>query len=573
MLLELEVKDFALIDRLNLHFDSGLNILTGETGAGKSIIIDAVNMAIGERADRDYVRSGSKKSMIQAIFSTEDVKDLSTILEAYGIDWEEEQSLIVTREIYANGRSVSRVNGIIVNQGVLKLITEKLIDIHGQHQHQSLLNSDFHIDVLDAYGGKKIHDLLKILSEKHKKYLSLQKKLGSFCYDEMERERKIDLLKFQIEEIDNAELKVGEEEDLLQQKNLLGNSEKIYTTLATIYEDFYNSTIQPSVLDHISKNVKSLQSVSLLDEDLNHFYTTLEDLQYRLQDMMMEVRNYKDRIDFQPETLQEIEKRLDLLNNLKRKYGVSIKEVLDYREKIQQELDDYTHSEEKVEIIKKEIQKEKKELEDLSLEVSILRKNAARSFEEELIKILQSLNMKKVSFSVKITQPIDADGGYKLTSKGIDKVEFMLSSNAGEPLKPLSKVASGGEMSRVMLGLKTILAHVDGIPTLIFDEIDTGISGITAQTVGEKLYHISKKRQVICITHLPQIAAMADTHFLIEKETTKNTTITQINKLDEEKRLYELGRLLGGEITEITLKHAEEMIHHAHKKIKDDVTL
>ncbi|AOY77076.1 DNA repair protein RecN [Clostridium formicaceticum] len=568
MLLELEVKDFALIDKLNLHFDSGLNILTGETGAGKSIIIDAVNMAIGERADRDFVRSGSKKSMIQAVFSTKDVTGLNSILEEYGIDWEEEQTLIVTREIHVNGRSVSRVNGIIVNQGVLKRITEKLIDIHGQHQHQSLLNSDFHIDVLDAYGGKKIQDLLKLLAEKYKKYASLQKKLNSFCYDEMERERKIDLLKFQIEEIDGAKLKIGEEEVLLQQKNLLSNSEKIYTTLATIYEDFYDSTMQPSVLDHISRSVKSLQNLSLLDDDLNHYYTTLEDIQYRLQDMVMEVRNYKDGIDFHPETLQEIEKRLDILNNLKRKYGASIEEILDYKEKIQQELDDYTYSEEKIEEIKKEIQKEQKELQDLSLEISSLRNKAAKSFEDELIDILQSLNMKKVSFSIKITQPTDPDGEYRITAKGLDKVEFMLSSNAGEPLKPLSKVASGGEMSRVMLALKTILAHVDGIPTLIFDEIDSGISGLTAQTVGEKLYHISKNRQVICITHLPQIAAMADTHFLIEKETEDNTTKTHINKLDQKTRLYELGRLLGGEITEITLKHAEEMIGHADKKIK-----
>ncbi|SDK50719.1 DNA repair protein RecN [Natronincola ferrireducens] len=568
MLLQLEVKNFALIDELNIQFDKGLNILTGETGAGKSIIIDAVNMAIGERADRQFVRTGSKKSMIQAIFSVSEISDLEEVLDEYGIEVDEDKAIIVTREIYGNGRSVSRINGIMVNQGVLKSITQKLIDIHGQHEHQSLLHTEFHIDLLDLYGGKDIHDLLVMLSNKYQHYLKLKKSLESFCYDDMERERKIDLLKFQIEEIETAELTIGEEEELNQKRILLGNSERIYTTLTTTYEDFYNSNTHPSVIDYISKNTKALQSVAGLDGSLSYFYEALEDIQYKIEDIITEIRNYREQIEFDPQILQEIEKRLDTINNLKRKYGSSIQDILDYKEVIQQELDNYIYSEEKISQLKHEITAIKKEIEDLSINISELRIKAGKVFEGQLVDILKSLNMKNVSFAVDIKQLKDTYGNLKVSEKGIDKVEFKLSTNPGEPLKPLAKVASGGEISRVMLALKTILAHIDGIPALIFDEIDTGISGITAQIVGEKLHHISKKRQVICITHLPQIAALANTHFLIEKKIEKNTTKTIVKKLDKDNRLYELGRLLGGEVTEITLKHAEEMIDKAHKKIK-----
>ncbi|MCC5909928.1 MAG: DNA repair protein RecN [Clostridiaceae bacterium] len=566
MLIELEVKNFALIDQLNINFENGLNILTGETGAGKSIIIDAVNMAIGERADRQFVREGSKKSTVQAVFSTEKSKKINEILEKYGIEQDNEDILIVTREIYSNGRSTSRINGVIINQSTLKIITQKLIDIHGQHQHQSLLNTDFHIDLLDAYGGNEISKLLNMLSERYKKYVSLKKKLSSFCYDEMERERKTDLLKFQIEEIDAASLKLGEEEELKQQKNLLSNSEKIYTVLSNVYEDFYDSSMGHSLLDNVGKNVRALQDISSIDADLSYFYNTLEEIQYKIEDITREIRNYKDQIDFNPQVLQDIENRLDTINNLKRKYGNSIDEILNYREKIYEELESYTNSQEKINEIKIDIDKEKRIVEELSIDISVLREKAAKFFEKSLIEVLEQLNMKKVDFVVAISQVKDDEGNHKYSYKGIDKVEFMLSTNIGESLKPLSKIASGGEMSRIMLAFKTLLADLDNIPTLIFDEIDTGISGLTAQTVGEKLYNISKNHQVICITHLPQIAAMADTHFLIEKSTLNYTTETKVIKMDKKKRVEELGRLLGGEITEITLKHAEEMINKARKK-------
>lgn len=375
-------------------------------------------------------------------------------------------------------------------------------------------------------------------------------------------------MKFQIGEIDIANLQNGEEKELNQQRIILSNSEKIYSTLGTIYEELYNGNLSHSLLDTLSKNIKSLKTISNFDDNLLYFYNSLEEVQYKIEDIIREIRNYKDKIDFQPEELQGIEERLDIINSLKRKYGNSIEEILSYREKAQKELDNYIYREERIKEIKNYIIQQKEELKHLSKKISELRRIAAKTFEIKLTKILEDLNMGKVSFAVYIEELQDDNGELKFSAKGIDKVEFMISANLGEPLKPLSKIVSGGEMSRIMLALKTILAHIDNIPTLIFDEIDTGISGITAQIVGEKLYDIANNRQVICITHLPQIAAMADVHFLIEKKSGKNITKTSVDKLDNNKRLYELGRLLGGEITEITLKHAAEMIDIANKKIK-----
>lgn len=568
MLLELEVKNFALIDELRIEFDKGLNILTGETGAGKSIIIDAVNMAIGERADREFVRTGTNKCIIQAVFSKEGISELENIFNEYGIDGGEESILVVTREIYSNGRSVSRINGTVVTQTVLKLITEKLIDIHGQHEHQSLLNSNFHIDLLDAYGGKEINDVLQVVSAKYTKLTSLEKILSSICSSEMEREKRIDLLKFQIQEIDAAKLKIGEEEELNQQRTLLANSEKIYNVIAKSYASLYEADYQSSILDNISKIVNELHGIATFDGELSHYHEVMEDIQYKIQDVSREMRRYRDQIDFDPGLLQEIEKRLDVINNLKRKYGTSIKEILEYRDKIYKELELYENSKEEIERLNNAITQQKSELQDLSLKLSKLRKEAALSLERELVTVLKELNMGKTSFKVDIKQVKDSDDEFKFSSKGIDEVEFMISTNLGEPLKSLSKIASGGEMSRIMLALKTILAYIDHIPCLIFDEIDTGVSGRTAQVVGDKLYHISTNHQVICITHLPQIACMADAHYLIEKKEASNSTKTIVKKLDHTKRIYELGRLLGGELTEITLKHAEEMIQQAYLKRK-----
>ena len=563
MLLELEVKNFALIEELNIQFSEGLNILTGETGAGKSIIIDAVNMAIGERADREFVRFGCNRCTVQAVFKVNENSAVLLMLDELGLDKTEEGSIILMREIHSNGRSVCRINGIIVTRGVLKSISEKLIDIHGQHNHQSLLNQNSHIDILDNFGGEVIKRQTNEVARKHVILLALRKQLNEICIDEKERVRKIDMLKFQIQEIDESNLSIEEEEDLNKQKKLVVNAEKIFSSLANAYERLTNSEWGASVTDNMGIITSHMKDIKAYDKKLQKMYDSFEEVQYRLQDLTWEIREYKETVDFDPNILNEIEERLDIINKLKRKYGVSVEEILDYRTKIVDELENLMNSEAKIDEIKAKVEASEKELEKLSIELSETRKLIANSLNKELTQVLEELNMKNLSFSIMIKQLKTVDLKLKLTPKGIDSVEFLISTNVGEPLKSLSKIVSGGEMSRIMLAFKTILADTDKIACLIFDEIDTGVSGRTAQIVGEKLYNISTNHQVICITHLPQIASLADAHYLIEKTTGKNVTNTKITKLCRNKVVNEIGRLLGGELTEITLKHAKEMIEKA----------
>ncbi|MCD5410832.1 MAG: DNA repair protein RecN [Clostridiales bacterium] len=563
MLLELKVKNFALIDELSMQFTEGLNILSGETGAGKSIIIDAVNMAIGERADREFVRSGCNKCTVQAVFKASKNSVIFERIDELGIEKNEEEIIILMREIYSNGRSVCRINGIIVTRGALKSVSEKLIDIHGQHNHQSLLNQNSHIDILDSFGGKAIQKQAIKVASKYATLELLKKQLNEISVDEKERMRKIDMLKFQAQEIDESNLTIQEEEDLNKQKKLVLNAEKIYSALANSYEKLADSDLNSSILDDLTFITHNLGDVKTFDPELKKFYDSFEEVQYKLQDLAWEIREYKEQVEFDPNILDEIEERLDVINRLKRKYGISVEEILVYREKIVSELEDLINSKAKIDEIKGEVENSEIELEKLSIALSETRKLVAITLDKSLMKILKELNMKKVSFSIAIKQLQTENSKYKLTSKGIDSVTFLISTNVGEPLKPLSKVASGGEMSRIMLALKTILADTDKIPCLIFDEIDTGVSGRTAQIVGEKLYQISRNHQVICITHLPQIACLADSHFLIEKIENETATKTKINRLSKNKIVHEIGRLLGGKLTEITLKHAEEMIDQA----------
>ena len=563
MLLELKVKNFALIDELSMQFTEGLNILSGETGAGKSIIIDAVNMAIGERADREFVRSGCNKCTVQAVFKASKNSVIFERIDELGIEKNEEEIIILMREIYSNGRSVCRINGIIVTRGALKSVSEKLIDIHGQHNHQSLLNENSHIDILDSFGGKAIQKQAIKVASKYATLELLKKQLNEISVDEKERMRKIDMLKFQAQEIDESNLTIQEEEDLNKQKKLVLNAEKIYSALANSYEKLADSDLNSAILDDLTFITHNLGDVKTFDPELKKFYDSFEEVQYKLQDLAWEIREYKEQVEFDPNILDEIEERLDVISRLKRKYGISVEEILVYREKIVSELEDLINSKAKIDEIKGEVENSEIELEKLSIALSETRKLVAITLDKSLMKILKELNMKKVSFSIAIKQLQTENSKYKLTSKGIDSVTFLISTNVGEPLKPLSKVASGGEMSRIMLALKTILADTDKIPCLIFDEIDTGVSGRTAQIVGEKLYQISRNHQVICITHLPQIACLADSHFLIEKIENETATKTKINRLSKNKIVHEIGRLLGGKLTEITLKHAEEMIDQA----------
>lgn len=561
MLLELAIENFALIKKLNISFDKGLNILTGETGAGKSIIIDAVNMAIGERADKSYIRTGAEKAVIQTIFYSTNpyLKDL---LKEKGIDLLDENIIILTREIYSSGRSISRINDRVVTVSLVKEISKHLIDIHGQHAHQSLLYTENHIDILDSFDETKLVELKKSVTNKFYELKELQNKLLSLYGNELERERKKDLLKFQLEEIDCCKLKADEEAELLFEQNLLSNSEKILNIMSNAYEKlFHSESTYPSIVDSIGHIVRELEDIKELDKDIFSIWNILQDCLYMIEDVSRDVRNYRDRIDFNPHVLEQIEQRLDLINNLKRKYGKTIEEILCYREKIFLELKEIEDSENIIHELKSKIKKVTEELQDDSIELSKTRRVIACELEKKMIDELMSLNMNHVAFKINFIDNKQNDGKYAFTAKGIDKIEFLISTNAGEELKPLSKIASGGEMSRIMLAFKTILAKSDNIETLIFDEIDSGISGITANTVGEKLAMISKTHQILCITHLPQIALMADKHFYIEKIMQDHTTMTNVRNLSPKEQIMELGRLLGGAtLTNLTMEHAKEML-------------
>lgn len=571
MLLDLYIENFALIEKMRVSFTNGLNILTGETGAGKSILIDAVNMAIGLRADKNFIRTGCEKSTIQLIFQCNQ-SALNDVLRDHGIEFENDQILILTRELYINGRSVSRINDKIVTVSLVREISKYLIDIHGQHEHQSLLYSENHIDILDSFADKEIYALKAEIEEKYQLLKNQERNLASLYGNEIERERKIDLLRFQVNEIDACKLIKNEEETLLTERNLLANSEKIHEVVSQSYEYLFDGTDHNKslidILGHIANDFSHIKEYDPALADISQgLYETL----YKLEDLTRDIRQYRDRIEFDPHVLNEIENRLDIINSLKRKYGKTIDDILSYRHRTNSELEEILNSEEIIQYLQRDIDQLRDELLSLSEKLSEKRKAISYELETKVMKELASLNMKSVTFKVNFSVQFDKEHRHIFTAKGIDHIEFLISTNPGEPLKPLSKIVSGGEMSRIMLAFKTILAAVDNIPTLIFDEIDTGISGRTATIVGEKLALISSTHQILCITHLPQIALMADNHFYIVKNSIEGHTKTNVEKLKNNERIDELARLLGGvSLTQLTIEHAKEMLEQG-KTFKENL--
>ncbi len=565
MLLELNIQNYAIINKVRVSFSNGLNVLTGETGAGKSIIIDAISLVLGGRADKEYVKSGCKKAVIEALFFIENMSDIEKVLEEYGIQKESDDIILITREIFNTGKSTSRINGRSVTLGMLNEITSKLIDIHGQHDHQSLLRVDKHSEFIDSLGEQRIKDSKEKIKKGYDELQVLKTRLKSLVQDEMEKERKMDLLSFQLEEIDEARLIDGEEESLFSEYNLLSNAENITVTLSeaitNLDSDYYENK---SIIDALNNTYISLHKISKHSNDITSFTDILESIILQLQELTREIRYYQHKVEFNPERLKFLDERLELINKLKRKYGRTTKDILEYREKISIELELLLNCEEEIKEIKNKIIKCENDLNIICNVLSKERTCISERFEKEIIKELNEVNMLNVKFKVRLER-IEY-----FTQNGFDKIEFLISTNPNEPLKSLSKIISGGEMSRIMLAFKSILAEIDKIPTLIFDEIDTGISGRTAQVVGEKITNISTNHQVICITHLPQIAALADSHFLISKKIFENESITEIIELDYNDRVEELSRLLGGvNLTETTKQHAKEMIEMS-KKIKKD---
>ena len=553
MILEMYMKNCALIEELRLNLDDNLNILTGETGAGKSIIIGALGLCLGEKYDRSFLRKGTEKGIAEVVFSSNN-KNLINLLEENEIDIDENYLVVLTRVIYSDGKSVARINGRTVKLSVMKQISATLIDVHGQNQNQALYNKEAHLKFLDLYGEHELQYIKEDYKKSYKEYNKIKNELNEITEnkDDMQIQREIDLLKFQISEIDTANLDEEEYEDLLKQRDIYRNSEKIHSNLNASYEYLYNGQI--NTVDVLGNAYKELSSVSQYDKNIEEYSDNIERIMYELQDISREIRNYKDSIDFEPYELQQIENRVDEINSLRRKYGDTIKDIFEYYQKISKRLDEILNRDERVEELKKAIKEIETVINEKAIKITNTRKKVANNLEELLLEELKSLNMKNVIFKVKFEE-------VNFNQNGKDDIEFMISFNLGEDLKPIYKVASGGEMARFMLAFKTILADIDQIDTLVFDEVDTGISGIAAQIVGEKLSNIAKKKQIICITHLPQIAANADTHYCIEKNTSKDRTFTIINRLNQDDRIQEIARLIAGiNITEKTIEHAKEII-------------
>lgn len=573
VLQRLEIQNVAIIDRVGIEFGAGLNVLTGETGAGKSIIIDSINAILGERLSKDLIRTGKEKAVVEAVFEVDNER-FADLFEMLGIEPEEDGTLIISREFTTAGKNTCRVNGKMATVSTLKQFGERLIDIHGQHDNQSLLRTESHIDLLDLFVHDQIQALLEEYTSHLLKYKELKTRLKMLSGDKNERARKIDLLNYQIDEIKKAKLKDKEEIALEKQRDILINSEKIMAALSKAYELLgQSSKVERSASDSINEVLSELNGISDLDENYNTLTKRLEALSYELDDIVTETRRLRDEVEYNPDLLEQIEERLDLIYRLKKKYGDSVKDILEYMKKASEELNEIVNNEEIVNGLLSQIEKENDLLCKAAAGLSEQRARAAKILEDKIGEELNDLEMKNARFKVNI----DFDASYnnnneiRYNHNGLDKVEFLISSNPGEPLKPLSKIASGGEMSRIMLAIKTILANVDKMPTLIFDEIDIGISGKASQKVGEKLSFISKNHQVISVTHLAQIACMGDSNYYIEKISKDNNTNAVVSKLDKNELKNEIARIIGGaNISEITLKHAEEMLLNAVRFKKSD---
>lgn len=555
MLEHLHIKNVALIKESEISFGEGLNILTGETGAGKSMVIDSLQFALGGRAGKDFLRHGEKMASVEALFAVQS-SALQENLEENGIEPEEDGSVLITRTLSETGKSVCRVNGSTVTVSMLKEIAEDLIDIYGQHEHQSLLNPSKHIRLLDRFCGAGFGDAMEEYKASFSALKEIDKQLDALMGNESQREQRMDILSFQKDEMEAAAIKAGEEEDLLEQKKRLGSMEKLMRlteeSIALLYDG--NDRI-PSACDQLGDALSKLQEAAEYDHTLTPFVDALADAYAAVEDTARELKREADKQENDPEALEQIEERLQIIYKLKRKYGGTVEAVLAFYDKVVEELDFLANSNEKVAELMAIREKEQKKLTAYAETLTARRKDTAEQVAEQIETALRDMEMKDARFHIQIDEKSD------WTADGKDKVEFLISANAGESLKPLAKIASGGEMSRVMLALKTVLVDADDIGTFIFDEIDTGVSGRTARKVGEKMRFLGGKRQILCITHLPQIAAMADSHFLIEKESDGEETTTKVTPLTEEGSVGEVARLMGGsDVTETTLAAARELI-------------
>ena len=547
MLSLLHIENIAVIERSDISFDRGFNVLTGETGAGKSIVIDAISAILGERAYRDMIRTGTSKASVRAVFT--DVPELSWFKEN-GVEYDSET--VIQREIHMDGKNICRVNGSLVSVSILRKLGIQLINIHGQHDSASLFDEDNHLTFLDSFADNE--GLRAGYLEKYEAVAKLRREIERMTMDEGEKLRRMETLRYQIAEIEKAELEAGEDETLEERRKLLQNAEKLSNGMDEAVECLYGGDDSDGAAGLLAQAEYALAKLARFSDSFAAIHERVNDLKYQVQDAAEEVRDARDELSYSADELEQIEERLDVIHKLRRKYGVTCADILEYLDKAKKELDDIEFADDHLERLKKKLHRAEKEAWEAALVLRENRKKTALSMSHRILSELAQLDMPRVQFSCEFRE-------LELTANGADAVAFYMSANAGEALKPMSKVASGGELARIMLAMKNVLAEKDDVATLIFDEVDTGVSGRAAQKVAEKLRAVARHKQVLCVTHLPQLAALANTHLLIAKSERDGRTFTSVTPLDVEGRKRELARIIGGtNITDTTLKSAEEML-------------
>lgn len=562
MLLQINIENFALIEKLTVTFEKGFNILSGETGAGKSILIDAINCVLGGKSSRGFIRTGTEKAFVEAVFTIENDK---TELALNEMDVECDDLVIISREMFKSGKSIAKVNGKAILVSQLKNISDTLIDIHGQHENQNLLEVSNHIFYLDNFGEENIFNQIEKYSVLYKEITDIDKKIKELKISDGENGKISDFLKYQIDEIDKANLKMGEDEELEEKFSVISNSENISKIFSEASEILYDGTENSkSIYDLLGYIVNKLRTVEGKSEKIKNIADSLEGVYYNTQEIVQDIRDIKDNISFDEKELEYVNSRLFQIDNYKKKYGKTIEEIFKYKEEIEKKYDEYINREE---IIKNLELKKDKVFEKLIFEAEKLhqiRNKLAKNLEIKVKNELNYIGLEKSTFKIDVSFDKNSIGNI-----GADKVQFLISTNPGEPLKSLEKVVSGGELSRIMLAIKTVFVDKDKVPSVIFDEIDTGISGRIAQSVAEKMYTISTKHQVFCVTHLAQIACMSDIHFWVSKNTKNEKTYTDVRRISKDEKKKVLALMIGGtEVTKITIEHAAEMIEMAEKRKK-----
>ncbi|HAC4007447.1 TPA_asm: DNA repair protein RecN [Listeria monocytogenes] len=558
MLQEMTIKNFAIIESLSLTFQEGMTVLTGETGAGKSIIIDALGLLVGGRGSADFIRHGEERLELQGLFAlAEDNLACRNALIENGIDASDDM-VVLERSLFRSGKNSCRINGKLVTTVLLRQIGSRLIDIHSQHEHQELMNEEFHLSLLDRFASDKIKPALTKYQTNFKEYQTIEKEWQNWTKNERELAQRLDMLRFQQQEIENADLQAGEEDRLLEQKNILANFEKLNENLQGAYAAIQG---EPGGLEFVGEAMRQMETAASIHTDYKAVSEAISSSYYMLEDSMSQIRQSLDQLEFQPEELNQIESRLNDLNQLKRKYGKTIEDIIQYEQEISSEMEKLTDSESHVGHLETKLATLKTELTKQAATLTDIRKKAAVTLEKQIKQELNQLYMEKAIFSVRFEA-----NKMELTELGQDSVVFYMSTNPGEPLKPLAKIASGGELSRMMLALKTIFSRHQGITSIIFDEVDTGVSGRVGQAIAEKIYAVSVGSQVLCISHLPQVAAMANHHYYITKKVQNKRTTTSVTVLKGVEKVEEISRMIAGiEVTELTKQHAKEMIEQAEK--------